>query len=294
MPSNISSFLGRLTRFAAKPWPSQARSLAFRWLRLFPFVPLPFRLPFGAWWLLRNDVIGATLLDGTFENAEHLFVEKFLEPGMTVLDIGANQGFYTLLSSHKVGPRGKVFAFEPSPRDMRRLRVHLWLNRCKNVEVSPSALGADAGTGELHVVLGSESGCNSLRPPDVSQPTGKLFVPVERLDDVVKARGITRVDFIKLDVEGAELSVLRGARGLLLRPPRPVILEEVQDIRTRPWGYHAKEILLYLSDLGYQWFEPKPNGQMEGVTLDSLSYDGNFVAIPQERVASLSHVIFSC
>lgn len=292
MPSNNSSFLGRLTRFAAKPWRSQARSLAFRWLRLFPFVPLPFRLPFGAWWLLRNDVIGATLLDGTFENAERLVVEKFLKPGMTILDIGANQGFYTLLSSHKVGPRGKVFAFEPSPREIRRLKLHLWLNRCKNVDVSASALGAAAGTGELHVVLGPESGCNSLRPPDVSQPTAQLFVPVERLDDVLKARGITRVDFIKLDVEGAELSVLQGARDLLLRPPRPVILEEVQDIRTRPWGYHAKEILLYLSDLGYQWFEPKPNGQMEKIALDSQSYDGNFVAIPHERVASLSHLIF--
>ena len=179
MSSNNSSFLGRLTGFAAKPWRSQARSLAFRWLRFFPIVPLPFRLPFGAWWLLRNDVIGATLLDGTFENAERLFVEKFLKPGMLVLDIGANQGFYTLLSLHKVGPRGKVFAFEPSPREIRHLKLHLWLNRCKNVEVSASALGASAGTGELHVVLGSESGCNSLRAPAVSQPTGQVFVPVE-------------------------------------------------------------------------------------------------------------------
>jgi len=145
----------------------------------------------------------------------------------------------------------------------------------------------------LHVVLGSESGCNSLRAPDVSQPTGQVFVPVERLDDVLKAHGITRVDFIKLDVEGAELSVLQGARDLLLRPPHPVILVEVQDIRTKPWGYRAKEILLYLSELGYQWFDPQPNGQMGKVALDSQSYDGNFVAIHPERLASLSHLILA-
>jgi FkbM family methyltransferase len=211
---------------------------------------------------------------------------------MIVLDIGANQGYYTLLSARKVGPRGRVLAFEPSPREMRRLKLHLWLNGCKNVEVSSSALGAVAGTEELYVVLGTETGCNSLRPPDVSQPTSLLSVRVECLDDVLNSRGMNHVDFIKLDVEGAELSVLEGAPELLRRSPRPVFLAEVQDIRTQPWGYRAKEILFYLSELGYEWFEPKPNGQMEKIALDSQNYDGNFVAVPQERVASLSHLIF--
>ena len=286
-----SSLLARLTRFAAKPWRSQFRSLAFRWLRLFPFLPLPFRIHSGCWWLLRNDQISATLLEDSFENAEHQFVEGFLQPGMTFLDIGANQGYYTLLSSQKVGPRGKVLAFEPSPREIRRLKLHLWLNRCKNVEVLASALGATEGTTELHVVLGSESGCNSLRPPDVSQPTALLPVPVERLDDVLKARRIARVDFIKLDVEGAELSVLQGARELLRRAPRPVILSEVQDIRTKPWGYEAREVILSLCELGYEWFQPKPNGQIEKIPVDCKSYDGNFVAVPRERIPSLNHVI---
>src|SRR6266566_2981276 len=141
VPSNNSSLLGPVTRFPAKSWRSQARSLAFRWLRLFSFVPLPFRFPFGPWWLLRNDVIGATLLDGTFENAERLFVEKFLKPGMTVLDISANQVFYTLPSSHKAGPRGKVFAFRPFPsREIRRsIRPY----------IGEKVLEIGAGTGNL-------------------------------------------------------------------------------------------------------------------------------------------------
>jgi FkbM family methyltransferase len=230
------------------------------------------------------------LLDESFENAEHRFVERFLRPGMTVLDIGANQGYYTLLSSMKVGPNGKVLAFEPSPREMHRLKLHLRLNHSKNVETISSALGAVTGTDELHVVLGTESGCNSMRPPEVSQPTDLVPVAVERLDDVLKARGVERVDFIKIDVEGAELSVLQGARELLRRSPRPVILAEVQDIRTKAWGYGAGEILSCLSELGYQWFEAKPTGQMEEVSFDCQSYDGNFVAIPQERVASLENL----
>src|SRR5205807_4627105 len=267
-----------LTRFVAKPWRSQARSLAFRWLRLFPFVPLPFRLPYGAWWLLRNDQMGAALLEDTFEVAEHRFVERFLRPGMIVLDVGANQGYYTLLSSRKVGPQGRVLAFEPSPREMRRLKVHLRLNNCRNVETSSSALGAIAETGQLHVVQGSESGCNSLRPPDVLQPTSQLPVRIERLDDVLKARDFEPVDFIKLDVEGAELSVLQGASELLTRSRRPVILAEVQDIRTNPWGYPAREIIRYLSGKGYKWFSLSLDGGLALLDTRAGTFDGNFVA----------------
>jgi FkbM family methyltransferase len=276
----------RVLNFAKKPGREKFRSFGFRWIRLVPGLPLPFRLPFGAWWLVRNDHISAALLDGSFEDAEHRFVEKFLQPGMTVLDIGANQGYYTMLSSRKVGPQGKVLAFEPSPREMRRLKLHLRLNHCGNVETAASALGAVAGTAELHVVLGPESGCNSLRPPDVSQPIGLLPVPVQRLDDVLKARGIERVDFIKIDVEGAELSVLQGAPDLLRRSPRPVILAEVQDVRTKPWGYRAAEILSCLAALDYQWFAPNSSGELEKLPLDRQTYDGNFVAIPQERIPS--------
>ncbi len=201
---------------------------------------------------------------------------------MTVLDIGANQGYYTLLASRQVGPQGKVVAFEPSAREVRHLKLHLWLNRCKKVEVIACALGAAAGTERLHVVLGSESGCNSLRPPNVSQPTGLVSVPVKRLDDVLKARGITRVDFVKLDVEGAELSVLQGATELLSRSPRPVILAEVQDIRTQPWGYRALEIISYLSKLGFEWYQLRTDGSLEKLPTDRQDYDGNFVAIPGE------------
>jgi FkbM family methyltransferase len=292
MPKD-TSLLRRIRKFAAKPWRSQFRSFAFRWLRFFPAVPLPFRLRFGAWWLLRNDQIARTLLEDAYENEEHRFVERFLQPGMTVLDIGANQGYYTLLASRKVGPQGKVFAFEPSAREVRHLKLHLWLNRNKNIRVVRSALGADTGTANLHVVLGTESGCNSLRPPNVGQPTSLASVPVERLDDVLKAHGVSRVDFIKLDVEGAELSVLRGAQELLLRSPRPVILIEVQDIRTQPWGYPARQIISFLSDLGYVWFRPKCSGQLERIPPDNQIYDGNFVAISAQSISSFNSMLIS-
>jgi FkbM family methyltransferase len=273
----------RVAGFGAKPWRRKFQSFAFRWLRIFPRVPLPMKLPYGCWWMLRGDVIGQTLLEDRFESKELRFAERFLRPGMVVLDIGANQGFYTLLASKFVGTQGKVMAFEPSPRELRRLKFHLWLNRCHNVEVSDAALGSASGNEDLHVVLGSESGCNSLRPPEVSQPTRKLQVRVERLDDALKARQIAGVDFMKLDVEGAELAVLQGASALLSTRPRPIILAEVEDIRTQPWGYPAKEILLFLRNVGYRWFSLNEDASLSELDLNHEKFEGNFVAWPGEQ-----------
>jgi FkbM family methyltransferase len=283
--------LERLSRFASTPWRKKVRWLASRSLRAFPSIPLPIRLPWRDWWLAQNDYCSHAILAGWFENEEWRFVERFLQPGMTVLDIGAHHGYYTLLASRKAGPRGKVIAFEPSPRERRRLHLHIRLNGCRNVETEDCALGETEGTAQLYLVLGTDSGCNSLRKPAVTEQTELIPVRIERLDRVLQERGIGKVDFIKLDVEGAELSVLKGATELLHRRPRPVMVVEVQDIRTTPWGYPARGIVRYLSDLDYRWFQVFPGENLEEIDMEQEKYDGNFVAIPDERVASLRDVI---
>ena len=107
----ILHFLRRLRRFLHKPWQEKMRSVRFRfkrlWNRIVPFAPLPTRLPWGGWWLAYNDVCGDAIFTGNFEEAERQFVERFLKPGMVVLDIGAHHGFYTLLASRKVGQKGR-------------------------------------------------------------------------------------------------------------------------------------------------------------------------------------------
>jgi FkbM family methyltransferase len=281
-----NGLLPRMWRFLYKPWREKRRSFYFRWIWVFPNVPVPVRLPFGGWWLARNDYVGATLFYDGFESAERTFAENFVRPGATVLDIGAHHGYYTLLFSRKAGPQGKVVAFEPSPRERRRLALHLRINRCKNVAIEDCALGEAEGTEQLYLADPSESGCNSLRRPDVSARTQLVSVRTRCLDRVLGERVIEHVDFIKLDVEGAELSVLKGAPELLRRRPRPVILAEVQDIRTRPWGYPAREIIRFLSGAGYTWFRPLPDGRIEEIDATLEEYDGNFVAIPVEQAAS--------
>jgi FkbM family methyltransferase len=298
--SHASGLLSLALRFWQKPLREKVRSIGFRWasLRLrwrravsnIPMIPVPVRLPFGAWWLARNDHIGRPIRKGIFETTELDFVERFLQPGMTVLDLGAHHGLYTLLASKRVGPTGRVLAFEPSPRERRALRLHVKLNRCTNVIVQELALGDVNTESDLYRVQHWASGCNSLRPPDVPARTSLVRVRVARLDDWLAEQKISCVDFVKLDVEGAELGTLKGAARLLERRPRPIILAEVQDIRTLPWGYPAKQIIEYLGSKGYKWFVLSENGSIHKLDITLNVFEGNFVACPEEALGALQRV----
>jgi FkbM family methyltransferase len=273
-----------LHRTLDRAWKKGRLMLRFHGKGTFPNFPIPVRLSFGAWWLAWNDVFGKAVLKGTFDQAECDFLSGYLQPGMSVLDIGAHHGYYTLLASLRVGSSGRVFAFEPSPRERKKLRWHLRWNHCSNVEVFDVALGANEGQSELFVAAGRETGCNSLRPPAVRGTPKKVSVSIDTLDDFLARREIDHVDFLKLDVEGAELSVLAGGKKLLSGSSRPVILVEVCDLRTAVWGYPASEILEHLSEYGYHWFEPMAGGRLCPAVLGRERYDQNFFAIPPERL----------
>jgi len=284
------SLPARIWRFLQRPRRAQYLSLAFHARRVFPEMPIPLRLRFGVWWLAQKSALDDDLIHDGFEDLEMAFVEKMLRPGMTVLDIGAHHGLYTLLASGRVGKRGRVIAFEPSPRERKRLRRHLWLNRSKNVAVQSCALGDEHREAELFLVTGREDWCNSLRAPQIDARTTTVRVELERVDDVMEKLGITRVDFIKLDVEGAELSILRGARATLAAS-RPVILAEVQDLRTRPWGYAAREIIYFLERAGYWWYALTANSNLQPISTQLETYNANLVALPEERADGIREML---
>ncbi|HEY2548197.1 MAG TPA: FkbM family methyltransferase [Candidatus Acidoferrum sp.] len=273
----------RVGQFLASPARKKYITAALRARRVFPEMAIPLRLPFGAWWLAEKGALDHELMYEGFEETELHFVQRLLRPGMTVLDIGAHHGLYTLLASRRVGRRGRVIAFEPSPRECRRLAKHLRVNRCANVEVEACAVGDASGEADLFQVDGFRDWGNSLRPPAVPEPTLTVRVAVRRLDDVLEERGIARVDFIKLDAEGGELAVLEGGRRLLQTAPRPAILAEVEDLRTLQWGYKAREIVQLLARWDYRWFALSEAGSLYPISPDQESYDGNFVALPDER-----------
>jgi FkbM family methyltransferase len=282
-PAATTTLPQRIGRFLASPARRKYITLANRARRLFPGMPIPLRLPFGAWWLAEKSALDHELIYNEFEPMETRFVERLLRPGMTVVDAGAHHGLYTLLASKRVGRDGKVIAIEPSPRERERLEKHLHLNRCSNTKLVGCALGEVPAETDLYLVEGEQDWCNSLRPPAVDGSIRTVRVSVRRLDDMLIELGKSKVDFLKLDVEGAELSVLHGAMKMLEGESRPAILAEVQDSRTAAWGYAAREILQFLIRMDYRWFVIAAKGALLPISCDQESYDANLVALPVER-----------
>jgi FkbM family methyltransferase len=274
----------RLVTWLASPAAHKRTSLRYHlrraWLRVIPGVPVLLRCQPGLWWIAREDGVSEELFTGTFELNERRFVERFVKPGMIVLDVGAHAGYYTLLTSKLVGRSGRVFAFEPSPRERQRLLQHLRLNRCRNVTVERVALSDRRGDGELFV-FDRATGCNSFHPGD-TRGAHRVTVPVTTLDELFAAGVFTTVDVVKMDIEGAELSALRGAERIF-RDVRPALLCEVHDKRTAPWGYRARDIIDVVAAWGYRWYSIEDRGSVSPISPDATTFFGNAVALPVER-----------
>lgn len=287
--SKLGRFARRVIAFPMKSSQEKLSSYVSRWTRWFPEIPPPIRLSIGAWWLLDRDYLGHCILNEGYENEERMFIERFVKPGMTVIDIGAHRGFYTLLFSKIVGKRGRVLSFEPSVSNNHRLKLHLKINLCHNVEIKDCALGKEPGETSLYVVP-SETVLNSLRVPDTHHASTLMPVQVQTLDDVLSGERVGKVDFIKLDVEGGELDVLLGAEHLLQTVPRPVILCEVLEKRTRPWGYSSEVIIEHLTQRDYMWFQLDAAAYLLPIQADESTRDGNFIAIPRESLHAIEHL----
>src|SRR6266404_4023440 len=179
---------------------------------------------------LGNDNSLCLYVCGSFEPNEFAFLDRALKPGMIFVDVGANDGYYTLFAARRVGPSGRVVAAEPSSRERAHLQRNLGRNGLDNVTVVPAAIGADTGLADLHLAHGVHAGHNTLggfAHDDVERASLER-VPIEPLDSVIARLGLARVDFVKIDVEGAEARVIAGACNLLTSM-RPLMLIEVND-----------------------------------------------------------------
>lgn len=199
---------GQLWEWLAEPRFTTGRLLRLP-LRLIPksrVVPIAMGPLKGMRWRVGSSIHGCWL--GTYETVKMRVIGRWLRPGITVYDIGANAGMYTLLSSRAVGPRGRVYAFEPLGQNAMNLVSHVLLNNLDNVVVAQAAL-----SGETGLAFFAPSGSNAMgRLAD--GPTAYL-VPTYSMDGLTGLCGFPMPDVVKMDVEGAESRVLSGAKAVL-------------------------------------------------------------------------------
>ena len=167
----------------------------------------------GARWVVGAGTHGCWL--GTYEPQTRHWLQAVLGPGKVFFDIGANVGFFTLLGSRIVGEAGAVVAFEPLPENLGALKVHVRLNGARNVNVVAAAVSDRAGRERFGPVDNPAMGGRA--------PEGSIEVVTVALDDLVREGAVRRPDVLKIDVEGAELRVLAGARRTL-EEARPAIV----------------------------------------------------------------------
>jgi FkbM family methyltransferase len=197
------------------------------------------------------------------ERSELAFVAAHLKPGMNVLDIGANIGLYSLMADKLVGPSGQVWAFEPSSETFGRLTRNLSLNQATSVTPVQMALShepgklllkrdAGYGDGERYLLPGGD-GALSGEPTTDAGDTEE--VAVGTLDHFFgDGNASPRIDFVKMDVEGNEYHVFRGARRLLTSNPDIAVMFEFTIEGCMRSGHSQEEVAAFLNNLGFELY----------------------------------------
>jgi FkbM family methyltransferase len=199
---------------------------------------------------LRDHVQRQMYFFGAYEPVESWVFQALLRPGMTVVDAGANIGQYALIAARSVGPAGSVHAFEPVPQNHARAVEHMSRNGFGSARVNRLALWDEPRDLELHLPASLADNAGAYTVATCADAVRIVSCRAVRLDDYVRSEHVKRVDLIKIDVEGAELHVLRGARDLLARC-HPVVLMEVNRDACRAVGYEPEEIFDLLTEHGY-------------------------------------------
>jgi FkbM family methyltransferase len=206
-------------------------------------------------WLDPYDYVsGSILWSGEWEPKTWHALEQHVPVGGTFVDVGAHIGWYSLKAAKAVGPKGRVIAVEPNHETLLRLRDNIRASGASAViVVAPVACYDSETTVNFFAAPRANTGESSLSSTNASQQgavAASYQVRARRLDDVMREAGVTRVDAVKIDVEGAEFLVLKGAVETLDRY-RPVVAVELIDRQLKSLGASVEEVMAFMRSHGY-------------------------------------------
>lgn len=292
---------------AARAQPDVTKALLWLWSRAYLALPgkrtavplrktmsaVGYRVPVSAKLTNGMDIVvpwnddggNAIYRAGCYEPATVTRFESVLDSGMTVFDVGANVGQYTLVASDCVGPGGEVHSFEPDPVTFEWLERNVRINALRGVRLNQSAVFEDTQPVKLFLAGIRDTGSNSIVGEPWLESGQSVMARCTTLDLYTKEHSVPRVDVIKIDVEGAELGVLRGAEKLLA-DHRPVMIIEFEESRQRMAGTSCAELSQHLRDRGYLLYRigEKPDQALEPYVIGPNEPRSlNVLAIPESR-----------
>jgi FkbM family methyltransferase len=213
------------------------------------------------------------LIKGGYETFECQCLSHLIRPGDAVVDVGANIGFYTCLFARRAGSGGSVYAFEPDVSNFTLLQKNVVGGGHAHVRAYQAAVAGKSG--ESYLYLANDRNFGDHRSYD---PGGRKKVPVQAvaLDDFLN---LDRVDFIKVDTQGAEVDVLRGAMGLLKRSPHVSMAIEYWPLGFESMGHTRKEFEDAVAEAGFDriWCVQDQERKLADVTgcLSSITFPGS-------------------
>jgi FkbM family methyltransferase len=188
---------------------------------------------------------------GTTERPMQRCIAQHLAPGDVFYDIGANIGFFSLLATKYVGDEGSVYAFEPVAENVVAVRSNARLNNLNNLSVFEVAIAAQSGAGELFVTQWDGGSSLSATALDPNEPVERRRVSVVAMDDLVASEDLRPPTLVKIDVEGAEFSVLEGMKETIVQF-KPILVYEVDDGDRTSFDRRWKELDQFVGGLGYR------------------------------------------
>ena len=189
---------------------------------------------------------------GTYEKLEAKIMEEKIKVGNITVDVGANIGLHTLNMARIVGNTGRVFAFEPDPSNFEILEKNVKINNYQNIILEQKAVGDKHGRTTLYQ---SDNPGNHRLFPLTKQAKGQIQVELTSLDKYfIDSNLANKINFIKIDVEGFEFSVLKGMKNILKNNKKIKILFENMQINTIEAGFTPIKVLNYLTSYDFKLF----------------------------------------
>ncbi len=219
-------------------------------------------------------------LRGSFEDAETRIAIELARTANVIIDIGTNFGWYACHFLASMPASGELHLFEPAPSILPQLKENLDLNKRPGITMIINELCLSDSPGEtvLYVPVKEGEAFASIRPQSLYSRSIEIRRPTATLDTYCQKHGLIKVDLLKIDVEGAELKVLAGAKQILSSPVQPTILIESQDYTVRAFGHTVRDVINHIKQYGYRGYVfTVTTGALVPLTDETMAAGYNFL-----------------